>query len=953
MPPNIAKQKDLGSPASVKGEEPRHVPARPFAFENLAKGNHGLWSLCLMGLFALVALITLRQNLSLTNLNVAALFDSGIYLQTTGLIVDGVNQVLKCKDTTDHVIQRLGEPLLLNGPVLPAAGALYFLLVNKAPNVMDMRAAIVLQSLLHALSAIIMALLLLRATGKRQWAIAGGLVWGFYPAAVIGAGKFMSETIVTLFSLGWLLSLSFVMKSENAEDVCAQSSAEAQVKDGTHKPARPEGEEISPVACACMGFLSSALMLLKPALAPGILFALLTAGAVITAKIVDLAKPFKMVVCLKSIPAFLFGTGLLLCPWLLFTHEATGTYILTPQRMPVFNIVSGLDAMTDGWASLPDKGLVRLFSERDSSSAAFFAVFKQAPEECTLRLLRKIPRLFVNPWNDCRLSFLFLSPPMQAFWHQILLCLGLIGLVSILARKVSSAATVLVPLCGVIFLGAHLVYLPFVANVRYGFTGMPMIVLLAVYALSSLSTKGRLTKWLALAVSTASFVTLLHLPEALPGSLFSVPPGMTSSINISFRFVLLTIFGAATFFALRESSIASKRGLMVACLVLTFFGAAVSSAVSNSQSFGNEFSARISKSSKAVRAIVLPEALIKPEWALVLIDCDSRAATSARLSVNGSPLPSRANSIIHYIGNRELPNNYRVFADVIRKQANDLRQWRVFEVPVETLRFGGKNVLELSAAGEDFTLFGSFPCDKAPSISAPSLNIFSPSKLLNGPCGLDPRLMERFPKSINNAICSLATSRGQETFDLSQEIGVQRGQYRIFLVVGHGGKTASPNKGGNQKAVEETSPVSGSCIKLANSQSWLTPIPSRSLTKRNLRIKIRAKLGSAESSDVGRRSKPKATIGSEPPKTRIKMYIKDQTLLGAVLALEAREGSWERRKDMWQAEALVGTHALKPDGNMLEVAFTSFEKNCEVSNLVIEFEPYDGPTLASRNLACF
>src|SRR5262249_5389969 len=137
-------------------------------------------------------------------------FDSGHYLVSCEQIAEawrklahGVNE-----ETLKAICFHLKSNLLVDGPILPSLGAILLIITNKSSAVTDPKNLIILQGVLHAVSAVLLCILSRRLTGNVAVALITGLLWALYPPAVFGAGKFLSETLSTVLVLGVVLALS-------------------------------------------------------------------------------------------------------------------------------------------------------------------------------------------------------------------------------------------------------------------------------------------------------------------------------------------------------------------------------------------------------------------------------------------------------------------------------------------------------------------------------------------------------------------------------------------------------------------------------------------------------------------------------------------------------------------------------------------------------------------------
>ncbi len=78
--------------------------------------------------------------------------------------------------TFETAIKSVAETIMLNGPVLPGLGAIFFTIIGKEPALIDMRAPIVLQAIIHAGASALLALAGWRFTGGRLIGLLAGIV---------------------------------------------------------------------------------------------------------------------------------------------------------------------------------------------------------------------------------------------------------------------------------------------------------------------------------------------------------------------------------------------------------------------------------------------------------------------------------------------------------------------------------------------------------------------------------------------------------------------------------------------------------------------------------------------------------------------------------------------------------------------------------------------------------
>ena len=330
--------------------------------------------------------VCILVNFSRSAQELTLIFDSGHYLGTCqklctvwqAVVAHGLSGSLK------DLLSPLAEGLMLDGPVLPLVGSSFFLVTSRLPTYLDARILIIEQSFLQALSVALLFILARRFTGSTKWASATSLAWAFYPSAVIGAGRFLPETVTTVILLALVLALNIAVSTS------------------------------SKLALAIGGFFSALVLLSKPAIGPAVfavdVLALLLAGT---------KHRF-----LKAALWLAVGGMIALAPWIIFTKTVTGQVYVTAQRVPTYNLVNGLDPLSDGWSSTPATPFVKLFAEDAGIMPSLVSIVKSAPLSTFNLVLRKVPRIWQLPWNDFHVKVLpaifmanmVASIPL-AIWH--------------------------------------------------------------------------------------------------------------------------------------------------------------------------------------------------------------------------------------------------------------------------------------------------------------------------------------------------------------------------------------------------------------------------------------------------------------------------------------------------------------------------------------------------------
>lgn len=938
------------------------------------------------GCFVIGFTLAYLQNTRKPAQDVAMLFDSGAYIMSCKYVLTAAHNFANGMPF-ETAIKSISETLMLNGPILPGLGAAFFALTGREPSLIDLRAPIVFQAIIHGLGAAVLALVGWRFTGGRAIGLAAGIVLAVWPSAIIGAGRFLTETITILFVGAILLCASYLPK------------------------ARINGKlVVSSFAAFFLGSAVALLALVKAALAPGAVLALLSVFSIMFLSRVD-RRSFVI-----SLVAAAIGFGIAFTPWLIFTKLATGEFALTAKRLPTYNMAAGLNPETDGLSALPETPLVRMFSESDGTGAVAYAIYNLNPGDFWGRMARKPLRLFQFPWNDCRLDFLGIPLVAQVFAHQILTIFGLFGLLSFVSLPLISKtlgpescgqegtdadktraetsgknsadteaqkskqphpellpainargkdtkidlfiaqpsllSTLVVGISALAIICGHAAYLPFVADSRYGFTALPSLILFAVWCLSG-QLKQRINKLAIIRLCIAAVFIMLAftLKEYVWRGLFATSTEAMIASTLSLGALLLFIgclLAVRTLLGSGKSNTTAKvLALFSTCFLLTLFLAAGMAG----KECPWDWEARLSDKEEFVRIIDLPDSIDASEQAFVLVNLrgDWRGA---RLKVNERLIDAAPFSLLQLSASPDLSNDYRTFGYILRTETDGIEQWRAFAIPPGLLKPGGQNTIAMFAAREmngSASLTGSTTYSdsaKKPNstfISAPSVNIFSPTNLCRTPFLMEPRLKERMPQSVARAT-SVRKTDGSVNKDLSSEMGAQSGQYHMFLLAGHAmdGKESARNSssaadrrpiyvGVSQNPSKERRTKVQRSAKFEESSTSFTGVaklPATALQERFVRIRLTGEADCAGPIDVS-------------------ICLNDLRLMqsGVTLACHPARIQGEGKRQ-FSTEAIARCHVIDPDSGRAMIKISSDLVPLTVSNLRLELKPLAAPELS-------
>lgn len=736
--------------------------------------------------FVITMIGSLAQNLSRGSKELVFVFDSGHYLGSCTKICTLWQTILHQGFSAGVKDQMTGltDSLLLDGPVLPMITSSFFLVTNRIPSYMDTQIVVVEQALIQALSAFLMFFVARRFTSSNRWAIVGSLLWGLYPAALIGAGRLLPETTTAMLLVSLVLTLSTVITDSISHKLRAR------------------------LLTVLGGWLSALLLLAKPALGPSTF--------IVDVIFLLTVRPIKQM--FVSAVLLFIGGMIALSPWMAYTYASTGQAMVTAQRVPVFNIVNGLDQESNGWASIPPSRFVNLFAEGLGIGNVTLSIFKAEPEKTTTLVLRKIPRLWQVPWNDFRSKVAGISCEPQIWWHQLLCLLGIFGGLAFFAnaKLFSSLASSTFEQKSIRFIGyasailllGHVIYAGFLASARYGFTALPLFTLFATYTLMRLALVTWRTKLISLAASSVIFL-IISQADIVPylAALF----GPNADLKWFALVIQLLVAGdllRVLYSNLNVSNAGEKFPLSGKAAFALFFVAyaIVRLAFTLDHTAANEWGATLKPGEQAVRQIAASgKEGKKPEWALVVFDGDFESR-NAKVKVNGHYLAESPNTLYLFNAADAGLSQFQVFSALLRMPAEKLRQWRAVPVPTSLLNDTGNNEIAIEPAGNlPITIYGGYPSDSKGTWSVPSFNLFSPTKLVNSTDTLECRPISIQSLQTSNTESWLQNSKGKHTDDLSPTFGKQFGQYRILLMLGYPQeKSASAAK---QKAVTQEIPT--------------------------------------------------------------------------------------------------------------------------------------------------
>lgn len=669
------------------------VPDSPSA-ASPNKGRQLLGAGAALFLFVLAA--HLIHHLLFDHALVMFAFDGKHYLETTRMLTEAGQLLLANPSAFGAAISspRFISYMLWDGPAIPGLPALIFLALGRLPTANDWQFYCLILSCLAAGSSVLVMLVcrdLYDMRGARPEGgngikaillpLLAGLAYGLYPSTLVATGVNRSETLATFLVLLFIYSGCRLLQSRRALLVT--------------------------------GIAGGLLALTKPVLIPVLALLYLYFALVPVSFPSILAAPkgqLLRVLAGACLRLMLLGivTVATISPWCLYSGLKTGKVAITAERGPSYNAGVGTDLEMDGWCTTPESNHVNLMKVSDSPGAVLAAMWVKQPMELATLTLRRVARLWSDPWNDFREVVFGLTAQEQRYVHVLMLFLGLSGayvyLIELFRLKaaalpgqesqlqsgldLTSRQTLLLDLL-VLFVLSHSAFAVFQAMARYAFTAMAALYCLAFFALlQAFRLRAGALKLYLLPSLLLSSLTLL--------SLYSIEPLATAG-------------------RLQEEPV------------------------------------ELAAAESLYRYLDLPEASLRAAQALLLVDCRG-TGEGLKARVNGVELPGSFRPF-----NQFSSSHYFLFDTMaehgaqMRTAVKDFRQWRALPVN-STLLKNGKNVLQISnGAAEPLTIYGDRVGANATNAGAqsawrlPSPDYFGSDRMLVSVTSLESRISSLRP----------------------------------------------------------------------------------------------------------------------------------------------------------------------------------------------------------------
>lgn len=657
----------------------------------------------------------------------------------------------------------LADRLLLDGPVYTCFLAIIHILtgiVGSTDYAQNSNIFSVANSLIDAISCVLIYYCGRLAFNRKAGLIAS-LLFAFYPAAVLNTRLCYSELFTYFLLLAWsTLTLSLFRSDENR----------------------------SKLIKATISFLVGVTTILI-VLARSVFFPLPIVALAVLFVPSWKSKQINVRALLTSVATMLIGGALIMAPWLWFTHEVTGKFVPWVNRAPGYNLFVGNQLNTDGWRTWPAQpGIPNEASEAMKSISNNFA---SDPCRFTGLLLRKESRLWAGVWNDFKHTFFAVPWQAQNVFQNLVLMLSMIGFIAAVREPATRRPSLVFAMMAVY----HSVYACFEPVARYGITAMPFVFLLAGQSFSKTPSPCRSRMFYVLIVFASLFFTLLDTHFSFIPLLFSILP-TDKFMPIALIDLGLWTAGWLLLGMLVLKQIADPKRWqstfvwsMAALMTLVTASALVYDPART------EWHTELKSQNDAVRAEFsisqsLPDA---SPVSYLLVDLRSEFSMPAvSATINGTaaapPLP-----VLQLMNDREDASG--IFSQQAQAMGVDpraFRHWWAFAMPTRAVSFSSPNKVEISylapagVASVPVKIFGSYPVAEetqsaTQSLQIPSINKFSWVKGFVTIDRRDPRPYETVEIKRAIANCSMKTSNGDNSSDLSPSLGRQFGSYRMFL----------------------------------------------------------------------------------------------------------------------------------------------------------------------------
>lgn len=503
------------------------------------------------------------------------------------------------------------------------------------------------------------------------------------------------------------------------------------------------------------------------------------------------AKPLISKTYQQLIACFLAGFLVIGGLWSAYTCAVTGKFQPVIKRAPAYNLFVGNQVALDGWKTNPIvEGIPDSVSDATASIAKSF--FRHPIKFCSMEL-RKLSRLWLGGWNDFQFDLFGISRQHQAVWHGLMLWCGFVGAAVILFRR-SSKREFIRAIMLVSIVAFHCIYCLFEPVSRYCMTAMPSIMILAAISICSL-LKTRPLRPFRLALFVAAIILFFNQQASFASSLPSLM-GVFPPAWLGFaRFVDASIFALGWILVGAWTSVYCKnefKSVRVGALVCAFFAYVHLLGDSEWREWFVEL--------RTIRQVVTQEVFIPADsqealnWKQVFVLVDIHSPNSVppmAVMVNGVPVAEPLLTWFQVSCRKDILEGFAMQGSAMGKDPRSFRQWWAFPIPVEQLKFGDNNRIQLAITADDVPvghrLFGDYERPRAGDAGEvqmlPSFNTVSFTKGFATFGTGESRIYENQRLGGRTMRASLAVGKDSNTSDLSLEHGRQVGAYRVRVAV--------------------------------------------------------------------------------------------------------------------------------------------------------------------------
>ncbi|CAN5447907.1 hypothetical protein BH11CYA1_BH11CYA1_48630 [soil metagenome] len=665
-----------------------------------------------ISLFVLPALLgltlSLWYQLKVFDTRSLFVFDSAHYLLTTSQLLP-LLQLLFQGDFTAALLAMKAPDfvsnIMLDGPVLPLVGALTFCFSAQPAASTSWFVVTVALSIINALSAGILALVSSRLFSTKC-ALAIALLFAASPTTIISSGRFLTEPIATFLLLLLCFTCERLLSAENGK---------------------------TKFLAFAVGLIAATGFLTKAALVPAWL------GLILLIFYCRRSYRSTKTIVTSTLLAIVGGGVVVLACWGVFSYASSGHFTLMPQRMPAFNLATGNNIEIDGRATLPIAASTDAYVDKGSSLAVLSQAWSDHPSQLANLYLRKIPRVIGFVWNDFKQVVHGLDVSGQNFLHGFVLTLAAFGLFFMVIdlaqlQQSESKRYLLLATLGLITIHT-LFFLPFEAIVRYASPVQPFLLIAAAYSIVSLLSRSRLRS-LGLLPLALMLVFVLKLDVNSPA--LSLMPLDEALVSLATTRVLMlcVVYGYLIWIA------SGLKGALAYLLTTAFCCVIVAPVLATTLFLDDhrEYQVELKANEQISHEFLLAEP--GNDSYFVYVDCDSRGH-DAKFLLDGVKLESKPFSVNKIDSSRYfLFNLMRMYASVFDIPTEQMRQWRIVEIPAAKLlnNQACKKQISVLAGPSGLTMFGDRLAKGESAVRLPDRSYFCANRFSNDGVSLESRI---------------------------------------------------------------------------------------------------------------------------------------------------------------------------------------------------------------------